>query len=144
SQSLLMGRIFDERGNRMTPSYAVKKGVRYRYYISTPLIQGQPDKAAKLKRVPATEIENLILSAVRKHLAGKPHNKVEAEDLDSLNDDELISAYVTRVDVKRNHLAIQLSARPEGDSEVQDCHSAEQDGRVHRDPNVLVIPWKKT
>ena len=34
SQSLLMGRIFDERGNRMTPSYAVKNGVRYRYYIS--------------------------------------------------------------------------------------------------------------
>src|SRR5262249_29021723 len=35
SQSLLMGRIFDEHGNRMTPSYAVKNGVRYRYYIST-------------------------------------------------------------------------------------------------------------
>jgi hypothetical protein len=30
SQSLLMGRIFDDRGNRMTPSYAVKNAVRYR------------------------------------------------------------------------------------------------------------------
>src|SRR6478735_8211494 len=74
SQSLLMGRIFDERGNRMTPSYAVKNAVRYRYYISSVLIQGQPDKAAKLNRVPATEIEKLILSAVRKHLVGNPHN----------------------------------------------------------------------
>src|SRR4029079_8036110 len=65
SQSLLMGRIFDERGNRMTPSYAVKNAIRYRYYISAALIQGQPDKAAKLNRVPASEIEKLILSAVR-------------------------------------------------------------------------------
>jgi hypothetical protein len=145
SPSLLAGRIFDERGNRMTPSYAVKNAVRYRYYISAALIQGQPDKAAKLNRVPATEIEKLILSTVRKHLARKPHNKMEAAGADSLNDKELISAHVARVDVKRDHLAIQLSAKSERDSEAQDCwQSAEQDERVHRDPNVLVVTWKKT
>ena len=71
SDSLLMGRIFDDRGNRMTPTYAVKKGVRYRYYISAALIQGQSDKAAKLNRVPAVEIEKLIIGAVRKHLGTK-------------------------------------------------------------------------
>jgi len=43
SGSLLIGRIFDARGNRMTPTYAVKKRVRYRYYISAPLVQGQPE-----------------------------------------------------------------------------------------------------
>jgi DNA invertase Pin-like site-specific DNA recombinase len=145
SQSLLMGRIFDERGNRMTPSHAVKNAVRYRYYISAALIQGQPDKAAKLNRVPATEIEKLILSAIRKHLAGKPHNKGEAEGPDALNDKELISAYVARVDVKQNHLAIQLSAKSERDNAARKRRrSAEQDERVHRDPNVLVVPWLKT
>jgi len=36
----------------MTPSYAVKNGMRYRYYISAALMQGQPDKAAKVNRVP--------------------------------------------------------------------------------------------
>lgn len=55
----------------MTPSYAVKNGVRYRYYISSALIQGQPDKAAKVNRVPATEIEALISNALRKRLAGQ-------------------------------------------------------------------------
>jgi site-specific DNA recombinase len=143
SQSLLMGRIFDERGNRMTPSYAVKNAVRYRYYISAVLIQGQPDKAAKLNRVPATEIEKLILSAVRKHLAGKPHNKVEAEGPDSLNDKELISACVARIDVKRDHLAIQLSAKSNS-ATLHRRPSAEQEARNHRDPHVLVVPWQKT
>jgi len=142
SQSLLMGRIFDERGNRMTPSYAVKNAIRYRYYISAALIQGQPDKAAKLNRVPASEIEKLILSAVRKHLAANPHKKMGSH---SLNDKALISAHVARVDVKRDHLAIQLSAKFERDSMAQESRcSAEQDEPVHRDPHVLVVPWKKT
>jgi hypothetical protein len=32
--SLLAGLLFDGDGNRMTPTHAVKKGRRYRYYIS--------------------------------------------------------------------------------------------------------------
>ena len=80
----------------MTPSYAVKNAVRYRYYISAALIQGQPDKAAELNRVPASEIEKLILNAVRKHLAGKPHNKTEAQGPHSLSDKELISTHIAR------------------------------------------------
>ena len=70
---------------------------------------------------------------------------MQAEGPHSLNDKELISAHVVRVDVKRDHLAIQLSAKSERDSAAQDRrHSAEQDERVHRDPHVLVVPWKKT
>jgi site-specific DNA recombinase len=144
SQSLLMGRIFDERGNRMTPSYAVKNAVRYRYYISAALIQGQPENAAKLNRVPATEIEKLILSAVRKNLAGKPHNIVEVAGSDSLNEKELISAHVARVDVKPDHLAIQLSANSERDSAARRRRRfAKHDEPAHHNPHVLVVPWKK-
>src|SRR5690349_4807241 len=109
SQSLLMGRIFDERGNRMTPSFAVKNGVRYRYYISTPLIQGQPNKAAKLKRIPAAEIETLIVSAVRKRLAGTQQTNEEMENPNSLDDKELVSTYISRVEVKQDHFAVQLA-----------------------------------
>jgi hypothetical protein len=38
--SLLTGMVFDETGERLTPTYAVKKGTRYRYYVSTSLITG--------------------------------------------------------------------------------------------------------
>ena len=34
SNALLMGKLFDDQDNPMTPSYAIKKGVRYRYYVS--------------------------------------------------------------------------------------------------------------
>jgi site-specific DNA recombinase len=48
--SLLAGLIFDESGERLTPSHAVKKGTRYRYYVSRSLIvghsQGQVNRAA--------------------------------------------------------------------------------------------------
>ena len=40
--SLLAGILFDAHGNRMTPSYAVKKGTRYHYYVSRPLITCGP------------------------------------------------------------------------------------------------------
>jgi site-specific DNA recombinase len=52
-----------------------------------------------------------------------------------------ISAHVARVNVKQDHLAIQLSARLERDSVAQD--STEQDQTVPREPHVLVVPWTK-
>jgi site-specific DNA recombinase len=145
SDSLLMGRIFDDRGNRMTPTYAVKKGVRYRYYISAALIQGQSEEAAKLNRVPAVEIEKLIIGAVRKHLGETRHKEMRGDIPTSLSDKELISTYIARVDVKRDHLAIQLAVKSELQSGAQDKRPSDEfDERSHPNANILVVPWKKT
>ena len=57
SEALLAGRIFDDRGNRMTPSHARKRGMKYRYYLSSALLQGQPERAGAVNRIPAAEIE---------------------------------------------------------------------------------------
>src|ERR1700676_2844251 len=66
--SLLAGMLFDSDGNRMTPSHAVKKGTRYRYYVSRPQItKDQADGSAGL-RIPAGEIEQLVASQVRRWL----------------------------------------------------------------------------
>ena len=56
-----MGRIFDDRGHRMTPSHVRKRGIKYRYYISSALLQGQAEQAGAVSRVPAGEIEALVV-----------------------------------------------------------------------------------
>src|SRR5262249_31375263 len=64
--NLLTGLLFDGDGHRMTPSHAVKKGMRYRYYVSGSLItKDRTDNAAAL-RVPAAEIEQLVSDRVRR------------------------------------------------------------------------------
>ena len=66
--SLLAGMLFDRDGNRLTPTHAVKKGTRYRYYASRSLItKDQTERSAGL-RIPAAEVEQLVTSRVRQWL----------------------------------------------------------------------------
>jgi DNA invertase Pin-like site-specific DNA recombinase len=81
--SLLAGMLFDREGSRMTPSYAVKKGTRYRYYVSRPLItKDQTDRSTGL-RIPAAEIEQLVNSRVRQWLLepGGIYKTIQLPDL---------------------------------------------------------------
>jgi hypothetical protein len=66
--SLLAGMLFDTEGNQMTPSYAVKQGRRYRYYVSRPLITQDQRESSTALRIPAAEIEHLVTSRVRQWL----------------------------------------------------------------------------
>ena len=65
SPAILTGRIFDDRGNRMSPSHSNKLGVRYRYYVSHAILQKRKADAGSVARVPAAEIEKLVLDGVR-------------------------------------------------------------------------------
>jgi hypothetical protein len=56
SAAFLAGRLYDDRGNRMTPTHANKKGVRYRYYVSQALLQNRKAEAGRIARVPAPEV----------------------------------------------------------------------------------------
>ena len=63
--SLLAGLLYDAHGGLMTPSHAIKKGVRYRYYVSKSLLTGD-DKATKRgQRIPAAHIEALVTGRIR-------------------------------------------------------------------------------
>ena len=69
--SLLVGLVFDENGERLTPSHAVKKGTRYRYYVSTSLITGAAKDRSKGRRIPAANLETLVITRLRTLLADR-------------------------------------------------------------------------
>src|SRR5262245_16542089 len=98
SEALLSGRIFDDRGNRMTPSHARKRGIKYRYYLSSALLQGTSDRDGSISRVPAAEIEALVIKAVR--------DRVELSA--SADDRGLIDTHVARVEIRPAKLVIKL------------------------------------
>jgi site-specific DNA recombinase len=62
-KDLLKGLLFDAAGNRFTPSYAVKKKRRYRYYVSQAAIKGQKHNESPM-RLPANEIEELVTAEI--------------------------------------------------------------------------------
>jgi site-specific DNA recombinase len=88
----------------MTPTHSNKGGVRYRYYVSHAIVQQRKAEAGSVARVPAPEIENLVLDGVRTHLAAIG----EVEHPTTLADRDLIERYVNRVIVKPRALDVGL------------------------------------
>ncbi len=67
--SMLAGLIYDAHGEPMTPSHAVKKDVRYRYYVSKLLLTADDRAMKRGQRIPAAHIEALVADRIRAWLA---------------------------------------------------------------------------
>ncbi len=67
--SLLTGLAVDEQGEGLSPSHAVKKGRRYRYYVSRHLILEGKRAGRKGWRLPAADLEGLVTVRLRDWLA---------------------------------------------------------------------------
>jgi site-specific DNA recombinase len=106
SAALLAGRLYDDRGNRMSPTHTNKKGVRYRYYVSQALLQNRKTEAGSIARVPAPEVESLVCDGIRRQLAAMGRT----EPANSLPDRELIERHAARV-IQRLRLGENLPAR---------------------------------
>ena len=133
SESPLIGRIYDDRGNRMSPSHARKQGIRYRYYVSSPLLQGQAEHAGSVRRVSAAEVEALVGQAVREHLKDS-----------ALPDGDLIRAHVPRVDVQADYLVIELKVPKQGQASGSGTLPNRDACQLEADRIVLRVPWKKS
>jgi site-specific DNA recombinase len=135
SATLLAGRLFDDRGNRMSPTHANKKGVRYRYYVSQALLQNRQAEAGSIARVPAPEVESLVCDSVRRHLAAMGR----AEPANSLTDRELIERHVARVIVTPQALEVCFNpaseASPQADDPTLDCQAA------GNPLSTITLPW---
>ena len=68
TRSLLAGKLFDETGDRLTPSHSRKNGKRLRYYISHRLVKERSQKHPDAWRLPAGDLEELIADLIRTHL----------------------------------------------------------------------------
>jgi len=70
--SLLAGLLVDAQGERLTPSHAVNKGRRYRYYISAALITATANDRGQNWRLAAREIEDCVISILIDALTNPP------------------------------------------------------------------------
>jgi site-specific DNA recombinase len=138
SQALLLGRLFDDRGNRMSPCHASKQGVRYRYYVSCVLAQGRPEAAGSVTRVAAAGVEQPMLQALRQH---RP-------DLAAAPDRDLIERCVARVVLRPTAIEITLRADNSA-ADGSNTPAADQgDDPAASEPTVaevpvLRIPWSR-
>jgi site-specific DNA recombinase len=130
--SLLAGLVFDESGERLTPSHAVKKGTRYRYYVSKSLIIGTAKDRSKGRRIPAANLESLVITRLRtflsdqgaildvirdEHADGIGQNRLIgrgrqiAEELETFAPDQIramLMALLSRVDIKPDRVKITV------------------------------------
>jgi site-specific DNA recombinase len=86
------------------------------------VIQGQPEAAGAVTRVPAAKVEAVVLDAVRSHVG---HDA-------TIGNTELITTHVRRIEVRRAGIAISLPSQGNATDEGND------------NPFVLTLPWSKT
>jgi site-specific DNA recombinase len=127
SDALLTGRIFDDRGNRMTPASAHKQGARYRYYVSAPLMQGRRDEAGSVPRVPAPDIEQLVMASLQTEVALS-----ESQDHPAEVDRHWLVQQVRRVEVRSGSVVIEIGSGPQEQADGADT------GQSVR---AITMPW---
>ena len=113
SEALLAGKLFDDRGNRMSPSWARKGPKRWRYYVSQAVLQADKGKAGSIVRVPAADVEALVAEALGKLSSNCSASQTGIRDL------------IDRVEISRTAVQIHVSEAAE----------------VEADARTLTLPW---
>jgi site-specific DNA recombinase len=104
SGALLTGKLYDDKGNLMSPTHSSKNGVRYRFYVSSALLRGRKAAAGSVNRIAAAEIEGAVLAAL------SPHRR------ESGSDDMPTVGMLERVVITRNRLQITINDTAADDS----------------------------
>jgi hypothetical protein len=138
--ALLTGRIFDEYGNRMSPTHANKVGARYRYYISRAVLQKKSQVPGSPGRVPAAELEALVLAALRHHLNASG----TGEQLPG-NDRDLVERHLERVTLTSNEIKLRVREIVEEAPQelcAHDTANNNSSGCPIADVTTIAVPWR--
>ena len=110
----------------MIATHATKAGVRYRYYVSQPSLHGEARtaKLGSVSRVPAPEIEQAAVSALKEQLSTReqPSGKREPGALDH----QQLTSLISRIEVQKHQLIIALKPADEAIA-----------------PDALSVAWQK-
>jgi site-specific DNA recombinase len=105
--SLLTGMVFDDAGERLTPTWSVKKGTRYRYYVSTSLVTGAERTRSSRRRIPAGNLEAAVINRLRTLFASR------GELLDAIDNEASVKVGRGHWIERGRHIADELGQTPE-------------------------------
>ncbi len=146
SPAFLMGLLHDDRGNRMSPSHANKKGVRYRYYVSQAVLQNRKTEAGAVVRVAVSEIEDLVVAAIRHHLGlDKPPADLDHSPSSApaeLSDRDLVALHVERIVLRARHVDVSVRAGASGCQQPEDGDG--EPNHENLEPIILHLPRTPT
>jgi site-specific DNA recombinase len=132
SGALLKGKLFDDKGNPMGPSFSSKNGVRYRFYVSSALLRGRKALVGSIGRVSAPEIERAILAALETHKGadsdGASASIDEVERVVVCRDKLLLSIAAPGHDSGKE-IRISWSAPTRDDSTILEGNGSSEDAR---------------
>jgi DNA invertase Pin-like site-specific DNA recombinase len=128
---LLTGLLFDNAGHRMVPTHATKAGIRYRYYVSLLCLHGEAKtaKVGSVTRVPATDIEDVVLKSLNEHLGSQSGTPAIAGR-------SATAELVERIDVHKDRLEVRLRSRESPGTTLAADNASTDD-------HLLSIPWQK-
>jgi site-specific DNA recombinase len=115
SDALLAGKLYDDGGNRMSPTWARKESKRWRYYVSQEDLQGDKSKAGSILRVPAADVETFVTEALGRLSPDRAASQTDIRNL------------IDRVVIGRTTIRIQLSDVAEGTDSAR----------------ILTLPWTR-
>jgi site-specific DNA recombinase len=104
NKALLTGFLFDDQGHRMSPTFSLKRGVRYLSYVSVAILKGRKDKAGTVPRVSAPEIERLVENAL------EPLGK-EVANGSAIPPRATLERYFNRIVISDKKIALIFKAR---------------------------------
>jgi len=106
----LQGKLYDDKGNLMGPSFSTKSGIRYRFYVSRALLRGRKAEAGSVGRVASSLIETIVVDALRNQISSDP----------SLDDATLLDRHLSRVELGAKQMILRYhpDARHPGSEEA--------------------------
>lgn len=133
SLHMLRGLLFDETGDRLTPSTNNKKHIRYPYYVSHRIMEKA--RANKVGwRLPAKQLDDIVLNIISNRLTNPKklidllgdeaptvdlHNELTKAAKEFMADlrsaaphtqNDMLISFITRITVSRENVEIQLDA----------------------------------